>query len=253
MWEVHVVNSQSSPSSPISLSPLFRSPLHTHTGRRIHTCSSDTLSLLSFSSAPQSASLLSLLSSHKGQRDQQSMTLLIEAHMCRAFAAALWIIAKTCHWLRKDRHNQSGEKKDTVKRRRKLSVTLLGVFFFLDNFCDGRSASRRSLNQEQKKVANRGSLKHVEMLLGKAVTFKIRANTANLWESSWGLIFFLFFYVMFFCASICLNACKRSAVNVCFTTMTSHHSSRAGSVSCLPSALIQFLCIQNESPACLFS
>lgn len=55
---------------------------------------------------------------------------------------------------------------------------------FLDNFCDGRSASRRSLNQEQKKVANRGSLKHVEMLLGKAVTFKIRANTANLWESN---------------------------------------------------------------------
>lgn len=117
------------PAPPsLSLSPLSP-PLHTHTGRRIHTCSSDTLSLLSFSSAPQSASLLSLLSSHKGQRDQQSMTLLIEAHMCRAFAAALWIIAKTCHWLRKDRHNQSGEKKDTVKRRRKLSATLLGFFW----------------------------------------------------------------------------------------------------------------------------
>lgn len=75
------------------------------------------------------------------------------------------------------------------KETEKIICDFVGVF--LDNFCDGRSASRRSLNQEQKKVANRGSLKHVEMLLGKAVTFKIRANTPNLWESNWGLIFFL--------------------------------------------------------------
>lgn len=41
-------------------------------------------------------------------------------------------------------------------------------------------------------------------------------------------------------------------LDVCFPTMTLHCCSRAASASSLPSALFQLLCIQNESPACLF-
>lgn len=42
--------------------------------------------------------------SHKGQRDHQSMRLLIEARMFRSVAVALWIRARMCHWQAKDCH-----------------------------------------------------------------------------------------------------------------------------------------------------
>ena len=116
-----------SPLPALSL-PLPRSASHSFTLPYILIPTEEyTLALQTLS-----ASILSLLISsppcsfcplcHKGQHDQPSMTLLIEACVSRCFAAAVWIAAKMCHWPEKPISplgRESKWRKDRYKKRRR--------------------------------------------------------------------------------------------------------------------------------------
>lgn len=83
---------------------LIRTEEHTHLP--FQTPSASLPSPLLFN-LPRSFSF----SSHKGQRDRQSVRLLIEVRMFRSLAAPVWITARMFHWPRKDHFTSFRESK----------------------------------------------------------------------------------------------------------------------------------------------
>lgn len=195
MFTASAVPAASLPSS-FSLSCLF-ALLYILIHTEENTLASDALSLFSLSTAFHSCSCSFSPTPHKGQRDQQSMTLLIDAHLCRSFSAAVWTIARTCHWLGKDCHL-------TLERSERRHFV---------GFCS--TSDRRNLSEAQKRLESRGITKHVEMLLGKTVEC-----VSDLWErnkcftSSW--CFMICLKMCCFCGSISLKGCEHTPITVCF-------------------------------------
>lgn len=169
-------------------------------------------------------------------------------------AAAVWFAAKTCWWPEeKDFCCCARSRESHWRKKSQMRERIKGEFSWRRHFVCSVQLLSFEISWRESRGAKAGNRENaLEMLLGKSSESFFGWDAKR--HSHPEVLSSLFCLEMWcFHASICLRECELASVSVCFTTKTSHRCSRGCLVSRLPSAPVRFLCIQNESSACLFA